>query len=176
MATFQDRVIGALFLRPATYEDVEHDATANGQAATLVVAAAISSGLGAVRLFGLSGLLRQTVVAMAAWVVGSTVVWVIGTKLLPGRKTEGDVGQLLRTLGFAQAPGLFSILYAVPVIGWFVPLGVAAWMLLAIVVAVRQALDYDDTLRALVVCLVSWLAWLAVSMAGALLGFSARVA
>lgn len=176
MARFPDRVLGALALRASTYEDVEHDATASGQAAVVVIAAAVSSGLGALRLFGWPGLLRQTVVSLVAWIVGAAVVWIIGTRILPGRKTEGGVGQLLRTLGFAQAPGLFSVLYAVPGLGWFAPLAVAAWLLLAVIVAVRQALDYESTLRAMVVCLLAWLAWLAVSMAGALLGFGARVA
>jgi hypothetical protein len=175
MAAFQNRLVGALGLRAATYEDVEHDPSANWQAGAVVIGAAISNGLGAIRLFGVSGLVRQTAVALVAWVVGSTVVWIVGAKLLPGRKTEGDVGQLLRTLGFAQSPGLFSVLYALPLVGWFVPLGVASWMLLAMVVAVRQALDYDSTLRALTVCLLSWLAWLAVTMAGTLLGFGLSV-
>jgi hypothetical protein len=176
MAAFQKRLVGALGLKAAIYEDVEHDRSANWQAGAVVIGAAISNGLGAIRLFGVSGLVRQTLVALVAWVIGSTVLWIVGAKLFPGRNTEGDVGQLLRTLGFAQAPGFFSVLYALPLVGWFVPLGVAAWILLATVVAVRQALDYDSTLRALTVCLVSWLAWLAVTMAGALLGFGVRVA
>lgn len=175
MTTFPQRLYGALTLQAKTFEEVEHDAHATGQAALVVLMAALSSGASVVGLFGLGGMLRQALIAIAAWAASAAVIWIVGTRILPGRRTEGGVGQLLRTLGFAHAPVICSVLAAVPLVGWVVRLVVLPWALLAIVVAVRQALDYDDTLRALIVCLVAWAAWMAVSMAGALIGIAPAV-
>lgn len=77
--------------------------------------------------------------------------------MLPGRNTEADLGQLLRTVGFAQAPGLFGVLVVIPIFGLFVPFLVAIWVIAATFVAVRQALDYDDTFRAILVCFLAWI-------------------
>lgn len=158
MATFQGRLFGAVRLNAATYEDVEHDSSATLQAAGVVVLASITTsvawyfGIGSVRVI-VFGAVR----ALVAWIVASAVLWFIGTKILPGKNTEADVGQLLRTLGFAQAPGLFGLLVVVPLAGLFVPYLVAMWVIAATFVAVRQALDYDDTFRAIMVCLLAWL-------------------
>ena len=62
----------------------------------------------------------------------------------------------MRTTGFASAPGVFRILGVIP--GLAVPVLVIAtvWMIAAMVVAVRQALDYRTTGRAVAVCLLGW--------------------
>lgn len=158
MASFQQRLIGAACLRSATYEDVEHDSSATVQAAVVVVIASFTTSVAwyfgaASGWFIVHGALR----ALVAWLAGSAVLWFIGTRLLPGRNTEADLGQLLRTLGFAQTPGLFGVLAAVPVVGLFVPFLVAIWVIAATFVGVRQALDYDDTFRAILVCLLGWI-------------------
>ena len=95
--------------------------------------------------------------ALIGWLAGSAVLWFIGTRLLPGRNTNADLGQLLRTLGFAQTPGLFGVLAVVPVAGLFIPFVVAMWVIAATFVAVRQALDYESNLRAILVCLLGWI-------------------
>jgi hypothetical protein len=47
------------------------------------------------------------------------------------------------------------------------------WGLVAWVIAVRQALDYDDTLRAVLVCVLAFVAQLVVSAIGvAMFGLS----
>jgi hypothetical protein len=58
----------------------------------------------------------------------------------------------MRTTGFAAAPGVFRILRVIP--GLAVPVLVVSsvWMIAAMVVAVRQALDYRTTARAVAVC------------------------
>jgi len=38
------------------------------------------------------------------------------------------------------------------------------WMLVAMIIAVRQALDYQSTLRAVGVCIIGWIAQAAVLM------------
>jgi hypothetical protein len=94
----------------------------------------------------------------------------VGARLLPGARTHSDVGELLRTLGFAAAPGIIAYLTLVP--GMLMPVLIASrlWMLLAMVVAVRQALDYTSTWRAVAVCLVGWLLTSAFILGFALLG------
>ncbi|MFI5179617.1 MAG: YIP1 family protein, partial [Vicinamibacterales bacterium] len=117
MASFQERVIGALKLQASTFEEVENDATATTQAATVVVAAAVSSGLvgliwtGTLGLgLGVTGFVLGIVLALIGWALGSYVLFYVGTKLMPGKNTQADFGQLLRVTGFAASPGLFGIL------------------------------------------------------------------
>ena len=158
MASFQQRLVGAVCLRAATYEDVEHDASATIQAAFVVVIASFTSSVA--WYFGManawlivSGALR----ALIGWLAGAAVLWLIGTKLMPERETKADLGEMLRTVGFAQTPGLFGVLAVLPVVGLFVPFLVAMWVMAATFVAVRQALDYESTFRAFLVCLLGWL-------------------
>jgi hypothetical protein len=158
MASFQQRVIGAIRLNAATYEEVEHDASATLQAAVLVAVSSLTTSVSwYFGMFDAGWILRGAVQALLAWVIGALVLWQIGTRLLPGKKTEADLGQLLRTVGFAQAPGLFGLLAVIPLLGLFVPFLVAVWIIAATFVAVRQALDYDDTFRAIMVCLLAWI-------------------
>lgn len=163
MASFQDRVIGALKLQPNTFEEVENDASATGQAATVVIAAAVSGGLvGLIWLgtlgfsSGLTGFILGLVLKPIGWVVGSWVLLMVGTKMMPGKNTQADLGQLLRVTGFASAPGLFSILGVVPILGILVGLAIAIWTIIAMVIGVKQALEYDDTVKAVIVCVIAW--------------------
>lgn len=165
MASFQRRLIGAVRLDSAIYEDVERDASATTQAAAVVIVASLTTSVS--WYFGVGGtamILWGTLQALLAWVVGAVVLWLVGTRLLPGDKTEADIGQLLRAVGFAQTPSVFGLLAVVPVAGLFVPFVVSLWVIAATFVAVRQALDYDDTFRALIVCLLSWVVSAAVFM------------
>jgi hypothetical protein len=153
MASFQDRVIGAIRINPQTFEEVEHDRSATGQAAIVVLATAISGGLGTGYF---TGMIAGAISGMIGWAVGAFVLLIVGTKLLPGKNTEADYGQMLRTIGFAQAIGIFGILGIIPLAGYLIRLVLWIWILVAMVIAVRQALDYDDTARAVLVCVVAW--------------------
>jgi hypothetical protein len=173
MASFQNRVIGAMMLNVATYEEVEHDASAMPQAAAVVALASVSSAVGWIFYSGLRGFVTGIILALVGWLIGAVVVWAIGTKLLPGPKTEADIGQLLRTVGFAQSPALLMFITIIPILGWFLMIGIWVWGLVAWVIAVRQALDYDDTLRAVLVCVLAFVAQLVVSAIGvAMFGLS----
>jgi hypothetical protein len=88
-----------------------------------------------------------------AW---AALTYLIGTRLLPEPQTKADFGELLRTIAFASAPGLFRVLGAVPFLGLTIYVVASMWMLLAMIVAVRQALDYQSTGRAVGVCVVGW--------------------
>lgn len=176
MANLQERVIGALRLQASTYEEVEHDQAATTQAAMLVAAVAVARGLAGIRFAGIGGLIVGIVLSLIGWVIGAVVLWLVGTKLFPGKNTEADLGQMLRTLGFAQAAGLLSILGIVPGLYYLTSFVVGIWILVAMVIAVRQALDYDDTMRAVIVCVVAWAIMLVVTFIGGLFGFGAMMA
>lgn len=165
MGTFAHRVLGAVRLRPDVYEDVEADRDATGQAVAVVLLASVAGGIGSPGLAsqGPRGIFVGAIGALAGWIAWAVLTHVIGTRVLPATQTRSDVGELLRTLGFAASPGLLRIFGAIPILG--VPLYVAAslWMLLAMVVAVRQALDYTSTARAIAVCVLGWVLSLVVA-------------
>ena len=158
MSSFVRRAMGAARLDANIYEEVEHDRDAMGQALAVVVLSSIAAGLGTVAYVGVvNGLVLGTVAALIGWLIWAFLTWVIGTKLLPEESTEADIGQLLRTIGFAAAPGILRVLGIIPGIGGLIVLACNIWMLAAMVVGVRQALDYTSTWRAVGVCAIGWL-------------------
>jgi len=175
MASFGARIVGAMQLKAATVEDVEHDQTATGQAAVVVLLAQVAQGLGALRYGSVSSVVLAVVAGCAGWVIGAAVVLVVGTRLFPAKTTEADMGQMLRTLGFAEAAGLIGVLGLVPVVGWIAYVVCSVWILIAMVIAVRQALDYDSTTRAIVVCIVAWVVMLMIQLVAAFFGVGAQV-
>jgi hypothetical protein len=158
MASFGNRVLGALRLEAQTYEEVEADTGALGQALTVVVLAALSAGIGSSIAAGGQGpgVVSAVLVNLVLWFTWAFLTYLVGTRVLPTPETQADVGQLLRTTGFAAAPGLFGVLGAVPLVGNLVLLLAWLWQLAAMVVAVRQALDYTSTGRAVAVCLIGF--------------------
>jgi hypothetical protein len=110
------------------------------------------------------GILQGTITALIGWFVWALLTYAIGVHLLPQPQTRSNLGEMLRTTGFAAAPGLFRLLQLVPLVGAIVSLVVSIWMLVAMVIAVRQALDYTSTLRALGVCIIGWLVYVAVAL------------
>jgi len=157
--TFVQRLLGAVSLDAAIYEEVEADVGATGQALTVVLLSSLASGFGARGLGGASAgnIAFIVVLSLVAWAAWALLTMQIGGRLMPEPQTRVDVGELLRTLGFASAPGLlrvFGILPGVTIPAFIVT---AIWMLATMIVAVRQALDYTSTGRAIAVCLVGWI-------------------
>ena len=148
-----DRMRGAAMLDAATYEEVEHDLSATGQAATVVAVVAVCSAIGNIR-GGITGIIGGLIGALLGWVIWSGVTYFVGTKLFGGTATWGE---LLRTLGFAQSPGVLLILGIIPFLGGLIKFAVAIWMLAAGITAIRQALDVS-TGKAVLTAIVSWLA------------------
>ena len=138
------------------YEEVEHDEGALGEATTVVVLSAIAAGIGSIGTVGLMGLLVGTLGALLGWYVWAFLIYYIGTRLLPEAQTHADYGELLRTIGFASAPGVIRVVGIVPGLETIVFAVAGVWMLVAMVIAVRQALDYQSTGRAVGVCLIGW--------------------
>lgn len=172
MATWTERVIGAAKLDVATYEEVEADKTANWQAMGVVILSAVCAGIGGVSHGG-GGVVAAAVSALLGWVLWAALIWLIGTKMLPTKETVSDVGELLRTTGFASGPGMIRILGFLPLIGFVAAVVAQVWMLATMVVAVRQALDYTSTGRAILVCVIGWAIVLAATLwAAALIGLT----
>ena len=171
MASLTERMLGAAKLDAATYEEVEADPTATPQAMLVVVLASVAGGVPAMRAEGVGGLLLGALASLIGWYVWAFVTYFVGTRFLPGPKTEADVGQLLRTIGFSATPGLILVLGIVPSLGPLVVFVASVWMLVAMVVAVRQALDYESTGRAVAVCVIGFALNFAVRVVlGKLLG------
>ena len=164
MASFKDRIIRAAKLDVHLCEEVEADKGAMGQAMAVVILSSIAGGIGTPAGLGLGGILIGTIAALVAWYIWAFLTYFIGTKLLPEPQTKADVGELLRTIGFSSSPGLIRVLGIIPFLRGPVFLIAGVWMLVAMVIAVRQALDYQSTLRAVGVCIVGWIAQALVLM------------
>jgi hypothetical protein len=163
MATFTERMIGAATLNVPTYEEVEHDQTATGQAVAVVALVAIASAIGAIGTGGF-GVIGALISAFIGWVIWAVVTLLIGTRVFGG---TADLGEMLRTLGFAQSIGVLNVLGFIPFVGWLARLVAFVWMLVCGVVAVRQAMDFD-TGKALGTVIVGWLCY--IVLGGILVG------
>lgn len=156
-SSFKDRIVRAAKLDVHMYEEVEADKGAMGQAMGIVVLSNIAAGIGSITGPWVSTLIVGTILGLISWFVWAYLTYIIGTKLLPEPQTRADYGQLLRTIGFSSSPGLIRVLGVIPGLKWIVFAGSAIWMLIAMVIAVRTALDYKGTFRALAVCFIGWL-------------------
>jgi hypothetical protein len=166
-----ERMIRASRLDVHIFEEVEADTSATRQALSVVALVALATGIASVGTTGPIGLFVGVVLAIAGWALWAWIVHLIGTKIMPSHSTHADWGQLARTLGFAQSPGIFRVLGFVPVVGNIIFAVASIWMLVAMVVAVRQALDYTSTLRAIAVVLIGFIPYLILmSIAFAFLG------
>jgi len=103
------------------------------------------------------GLLLAALASLLGWFVWAFVTFLLGTRVLPGAKTQADIGQLLRTIGFSATPGLIRALGIIHGVDEVVAIVASLWMLAAMVVAVRQALDYESTGRAIMVCVIGFI-------------------
>ncbi|MCZ6490014.1 MAG: YIP1 family protein [Acidobacteria bacterium] len=157
MADLKDRMIRAAKLDVNLYEEVEADRNSMGQAMTVVILSSLAAGIGSVSSGGVSGIFWGTIAALAGWFIWAFLTYFIGTRVLPEPQTRADVGELLRTTGFSSSPGVLRVFGVVPVLGGLVFFVTAIWMLVAMVIAVRQALDYKSTGRAVGVCVLGWI-------------------
>jgi hypothetical protein len=156
MHSYLDRIIRAAKLDVNLYEEVEADKGALGQAMGVVVLSSIAAGVGSIGQVGVKGVFIGAITALIAWYIWAYITYFIGVKILPEPQTKADHGELLRTIGFSSSPGLIRILAIIPGLAGILFLITSIWMLVAMVIAVRQALDYQSTLRAVAVCIIGW--------------------
>lgn len=164
MAGIIDRMVRASKLDVSVYEEVEADKGAMGQAAAVVVLSSVAAGIGSLGVFGIQGLLYMTFGALVGWLIWAFLTFIIGTKLLPEAQTKTDMGEMLRTIGFSSSPGVLRILGVIPVVGGIINFVVGIWMLVAMIIAVRQALDYKSTWRAVGVCLIGFIVYFVIML------------
>jgi len=161
------RMLGAATLNIDTFEEVEADETATMQAAAVVAMVAVASAIGAAG-DGDTSIIMAPVAQIIGWLIWAGVTYLIGDKILGGTATWGE---LLRTLGFAQSPGLLYLFAIVPLLGGLIRLIVPIWMLVAGIIAIRQALDFS-TGKAILTAVIGWFAMIIPAMMlGGLFGF-----
>jgi hypothetical protein len=167
MGSIVERMKGAALLNNATYEEVEADTTATGQAAVVVALGAIASGIGMARE-GSGGIIAAVLGSLIGWALWAGITYLIGDKVLGGTATWGE---LLRTLGFAQAPRVLAVFGFIPGLGRLVMAIIGIWVLVAGIIAIRQALDFS-TGKAVATALLGWLAMMLLTLPFALLGLA----
>ena len=151
---FVNRIIRACKLDVSLYEEVEADKAATLQAAIVVMLSIIALGVGTFFTYGSFNVLIPTLAALAGWFITSLLIYFVGAKLFPEENTQSNLGELLRTIGFSYSPGLirvFGFNQDLLVLTFY---GSGIWSLIAMVIAVRQALDYKSTWRAVGVVVI----------------------
>ena len=153
---FVNRIIRACKLDVSLYEEVEADKSATFQAALVVVLSSLAAGVGALSM-GASNFFTAPIISLISWYIWAYLIYLIGAKLFPEPNTKADHGELLRTIGFSSAPGLIRLFGFTPELMSITFIGAGIWMFIAMIIAVRQALDYESTWRAVGVVVIGFL-------------------
>jgi hypothetical protein len=156
MASFGERVVGAMRLDANTFEEIERDPTAMGQAAGIIALAAVSTGIGWVWYGGISGIVTKVIISLIGYAVWAALVWLIGTKVMPDPGTKADFAEAFRVIGFAASPGILGIVTIIPILGWLLMILIWLWQLAAMVIAVKAVLDYDTVGKAIIVVVIGF--------------------
>ncbi len=167
-----NRMVRAAKLDSNLYEEVEADSKATMSAMWVVIIASVATGIGsgvAALMAGkgisafLLGLVGGVAVALLGWLAWAGITYLLGTTILKGPNTSSTWGETLRTIGFAQSPGILKVLSFIPFLGGIISLAASIWVLIAVVIGVRQALDVS-TGRAIAVCIVGWLIYFVLGL------------
>ena len=154
------RMKRAVMLDASLYEEVEHDTSLNQEALLIVIATAIASGIGAL-IGGIIGgnvgkaflsALMSVVAGVVNYYIWSYVTLWVGTNFFDG---TADAGEMLRVLGYAHTPQLLGLLGFIPCVGWVFVLAGLVLSLIAAVIAIREALDFD-TGKAVITAVIGW--------------------
>ena len=155
-----ERMLGAALLNPNTYEDVEHDRGATIQAALIVILVSVGAAVGG-GLAEDSDILRGVgfgaIRGVVTWAVWAGVAMLVGTTILKTPETHADWGQVARGTGFAQTPGILSVLVFISYAGPAIALAAFIWSVVAMIISLRQTLDYNSTWRAFFVAVISFI-------------------
>ena len=160
-ASLPNRMIRAAQFDSEVYEEVERDVNATGQAATVVLIAAVASGIGAIREGGIIGLIFGVIGALVGWVLWAAITYWVGKTIFKTENTRVTLGEMLRTLGFSHSPGVLNVIGFVPILGPLVTLVVAIWVLILGIIAIRQAMDFS-TGRAIGTAIIGFIPYIVV--------------
>ncbi len=153
MNDFINRIFRAIRLDPSLYSEVKADSEALRQAMAVVALSGLASGMGIAKSW--AGFLLVMFLAFTVWLGWSFIAYIVGTRLLPESQTKTDYSGLLRATGFAFAPHIFQVFGSFPGFLFFATLVASLWMLVAIVIAIKQAFNFQKTFRAIWVVLIS---------------------
>ncbi len=156
MLTLVRRMWRAALLDSDLYEEVESDPRLGWQALIVVVLASLAGGVG-VGWPHPGAIVFGAAILFAGWIGWAAVGTWLGTQVFPEPETDSSFGEMLRTIGFAAAPGMVALLGLVPETRLPAFACALIWMLAATVVATREALDYRSTGRAVLVCAIGWM-------------------
>lgn len=165
MASLAERMTGAMKADVKTFQEIEADPTAMGQAVTVILIAGVAAIIGNVWRLGVSGSVVRLLANLIGYGLWTLLVVLIGTKVMPEPTTKADFNEAFRVIGFTAAPGVFSVLAIIPFLGPIISFAVWIWTVVIGVVAVREVLDYSNTGRAIIVCLISAvICWLVLAI------------
>lgn len=164
MADLTGRMIGAMKADVKTFTEIEADQGAMGQAITVIVIAGVAALIGNIFRAGVISGVFGLIGSLLAYGLFSVMVFLIGTKVMPEPATKADFNETFRVVGFAASPGVFNVLAIVPYLGPLISLLVWLWGMVIAVIAVREVLDYSNTGRAIIVCLIAGVICLIVWM------------
>ncbi len=167
-----DRMVRAARLEPALYDEVDADTGATSQALLVVAISAVANGLGLALgnvLAGRGGAVVGSLIGgiiqdVIGWVIFSLVMYLVGSMVF---KAPTTYGRMLRSVGFAYAPGVLLVLRFVPILGGLVALAVGLWRLVATFIALREGLELDNgkTIATVLIGLLGYLVVLAIFVA-----------
>jgi hypothetical protein len=162
--TFGERIIGAAKLDANTFEDIERDPTAISQAVGVIALAAVSTAIGNVWYGGFTGIIFGVFTSLIGYAVWAVIVWLVGTKVMPDPATKADFQETFRVIGFAAAPGILGFVTIIPILGWLLIFCIWLWTIAAMVIAVKQVLDYTDTFKAVIVVIIGFVVNFVITM------------
>jgi hypothetical protein len=148
-------MVGVMKADVKTFQEIEADTGAMGQAVTVIVIAGVASLVGNIFRQGVFGGVEALILSLISYALWSLLVVLIGTKLMPEPSTKADFNEAFRVIGFTAAPGVFSVFAIIPFLGYLILFAIAIWTLIIGVIAVREVLDYTSTARAIIVCLIA---------------------
>ena len=157
MASLGQRMVGAMQGNAATFEEIEHDTSAMGQAVTVIVIAGVAALIGNIFRSGLTGGIVALLISLIAYGIWAVIVTLVGTKLMPEPQTKADFAETFRTIAFAASPGIFNVLAIIPLLGVLISFLISLWSLVIMVIAVKVVLDYSSIGRAIIVVIIGWI-------------------
>lgn len=165
---FWQRIKGVFSLNREVFREIEQDESALSQAAIIVLLVAILAGAGAAGAaamgaaalqslsefasdfdlpalspaFGTVGAFFNAFIgAFVSWIVWALVTYLIGVKVFNG---ESTVSEMLRLIGFAQAPRLMSVFSFIPCVGFLFSFAGWIWAIVTSIIAIQEGLDLDS--------------------------------
>lgn len=150
------RSIDFASLKSRTYDEVARDPRALSEAAIIVIAVALAAGIGGLN-DGAGGLVAGIILSLLGWVISSAIIYFVGTRITGTPTTSGSVESLLRTLGYASAPRIFSFLGFIWIFGGLIIFVLSIWTLITTVLAIRASLNMSLK-RAVITGFIAWIA------------------